>query len=236
MMPLASPDAAACRRSAAAVSMLVLGILVWSAYRAIALGDARVAAENGLLENCQAAMLLLCALVCVHAAVTGRAADRALLLLVAWTCIGMALRELDLDRLQGVPPWMARLGSGRGRTLLLAGGFLALGTFGAMQWRRRGRAMFDLLQPRPLRLLALAFVLLLISRWFELQSALAHHVLLEEAAELLAYGLMLQWAVRAWLGTRQRSLVARAGGVGMAGPVGHSHPSRKSSDGSLRQG
>lgn len=221
------------RRSALWVSLLVLGILACSVHRTFVLADAGVVAENGFLENCQAAVLLLCALIGLHAAATGHAADRSLLLLLAWTCIGMALRELDLERLQAVPPWLARLASGRSRTLLLAGGLLALGTFGAMQWRRRGRAMFGLLQPRPLLLLALAYVLLLIGRRFELQSALVHHVLLEEAAELLAYGLLLQVGLQWWLGTRQRSQIVHTRGVGIAGNGGRSHSSRRASDGSV---
>lgn len=46
---------------------------------------------------------------------------------------------------------------------------------------------------------------------------LAQKVILEEVAELLAYGLTLQLALQGWLGTRLRCPGARASGVGMAG-------------------
>ena len=119
------PAVAVWRRSAVWVALRVLGVLAWIAHRALVLGDTGVVAENGFLENCQAAVLLLCALVGLHTAATGHAADRCLLL--AWTRIGMSLRELELARMQAVPPWLDRLSSHRGRTQLLTDGYLVLG-------------------------------------------------------------------------------------------------------------
>ena len=96
-------NVAAGRRRAAGVWLPVLAIACWTAHSAFVLGDTTVHDEDHFLENTQAALLLLSTLVCVHAAVTGRRADLALLLVLAWTFLGMALRELDLERLQGVP-------------------------------------------------------------------------------------------------------------------------------------
>lgn len=217
MKPSDPPEAAAGRRSAALVLLLVLAILAWTAYAAFVLGDASAYDEHGFLENCQATLLLLSALVVLHAAATGHGADRPVLLLFAWTCIGMALREIDLDQLEAVPLWLARLTTGRGRTLLLAGGYAALGSFSAVQWRRHGNALFGLLRRRLMQLLALAALLLVVGRGFEKQTSLAHHVLLEETAELLAFGVILQVAVRLWLRTRQPGPCRVASGFDMAG-------------------
>jgi hypothetical protein len=223
MKPSDSPEAAAGRRSAALVSLLVLAILAWTAHAAFVLGDAGAYDEHGFLENSQAALLLLSALVVLHAAATGHGADRPVLLLYAWTCIGMALREIDLDQIEAVPLWLARLTSGCGRTLLLVSGYVALGSFSAVQWRRQGNTIFALLQRRLMLMLALAALLLVVGRYFETQSWLAHHEFLEETAELLAFGLILQLALQLWLRTRQRGPRWASGGFDMAGIGGHRH-------------
>jgi hypothetical protein len=86
-----------------------------------------------------------------------------------------------------------------------------------VQWRRYGQAVFGLLRRRAVLLLAVAAVLLTVGRHFEQQTSLAHHELLEETAELLAFGLILQVALRLWLGTRRHSPWVHASGFGMAG-------------------
>jgi hypothetical protein len=223
-MQAADPvEAGVCRRSALLVSLLVLAILAWTGCAAFVLGDVGAYGEHGFLENCQAALLVLSTLVAVHAAATGCGADRPVLLLFAWTSIGMALRELDLDQFEAVPLWLARLGSGRGRTLVLAVGYAALGTFTALQWRQQGRSVFALLRRRPVRLLIVAALLLIIGHYFEKQTSLAQHVFLEEAAELVAFGLILQVAVRLWLNSRQRGPRVVARGIGVASMSSRRH-------------
>ena len=63
----------------------------------------------------------------------------------------------------------------------------------------------------------------MIGRHFETRTSLAHHVFREERAERLTYGLIVQVALRWWIGTRLHNTVALASGFGVAGMGGRIH-------------
>ena len=95
---------------------MFLGLLFWSSYSVYARNKTSIYAENGLLENIQ---------VITIAIVYQKRTDKLILLFFSFLCLSFALREVDVEDLS-IPSVLKYIGSGIGRNVLLAAGFVTM--------------------------------------------------------------------------------------------------------------
>lgn len=155
-------------------------------------------AENGLLENLQAAILMAGILPCLvfRTATPGiMAFNQAFALL----CFSFLLRELDVEYLD-VPLLIKMLGSGVGKVVLL---ILLWAGFAVVVLRKgyiTAQVVHDFLESNEFKVLLLAVLLLAVSAVMDREVfSLQFSRLYEETAEIDAYLLMVLSSVMRWL-------------------------------------
>lgn len=166
--------------------LLTTGVLGWFAYGVYWLNQTAIYAENGILENTQVAVLILTTLLFLTAAIQQRRQDKLVLLFLVWLCASFILREVDVEDF-ALPNIFILLGSGIGRNIMLATGYISIAIYA---WRREGRLRklyFDFVLSGKFALLISAIAMLFMGQYFEEQSNIKHNTFLEEIMELLAY-------------------------------------------------
>lgn len=182
-------------------------LIFWCSYQVFTLGSSKVYAENGLLENLQAVLLVSACMIFISAIIRGQRSDKLILFACALLCYGFFLRELDVQKLD-VPALLILLGSGIGRNLTLLLATLLVLVMAGRNARHYGRAIRAYLRLPLFWLFVAAAVVLYSGDYFETADALQHHEFFEEGLELLAYGLILLAAFSAHLMiTRQASVM-----------------------------
>ncbi|MEA2067812.1 MAG: hypothetical protein U9P12_01310 [Verrucomicrobiota bacterium] len=170
-----------------------------------------VAEENGVLENVQIALLMLSALVFVAQSFSVGRPFRFILWAGAWFCLSCILRELDVEDFS-VPQWVAWVGSGLGRNLILVAGWIVLGVVAIrtyVEWRE--------LVPRMLCSRSAAYfvasgILLATGALFDHEWIAGGHArLLEEIFESLGYSLLLPASLlsKSIFGNREMALATQ---------------------------
>jgi hypothetical protein len=168
-----------------------LGLAAWATYGVFVLGHAELHAENGLIENLQAGLLVAACAIYLATAALEKRPDKPVLLACALLCYGFVVRELDVETF-AIPQVLIAVGSGVGRTVSLALAFGALGLYVALTGpARHVRAAVAFARSRPGRLFLAGCVFLVIGDRFEQATLLTRHVFLEEMAELFGYLLIL---------------------------------------------
>ncbi|QBG49009.1 hypothetical protein EGM51_16975 [Verrucomicrobia bacterium S94] len=109
-----------------ALALLMAGTLF--VRTASAMPETGIAPENGFIENLQVALLVLGMLVFLIRVKRTSPACRCIMFGGAWLCLSFVLRELDVEDL-AVPRWVIMIGSGTGRNLIMAAGWVAVGIF-----------------------------------------------------------------------------------------------------------
>jgi len=174
----------------AAISLLLAGINALFAYDVLLFDHHEVHGENALLENLQALFLTLAtALFLVPTA--SNIANKCLNKAFALLCFSFLLRELDLEHL-GLPALLVQLGTGTGRTLLLAA-LWALVLYGFVRnVTHKPYFLRQLLRSYKFAVMAVVLVLLAISAVMDKELLpVTPARLYEELAETNAYFMML---------------------------------------------
>jgi hypothetical protein len=185
--------------------MLLAGLL--GAQPAFAEGGGSLEQENGLLENLQVLFLLLGGIFFLVPVRRAGRAIRCVLVAGALLCLTCILRELDVEDL-AVPQWVILLGSGTGRNLILAAGWVALGAYAVKSFMELKALLKPILCSRVGILLVIAALLLLAGESFDHDRIKVEQSLLfEEILETVGYAAVLLAAILS------RSLTRLAGGA-----------------------
>lgn len=158
-------------------------VSLWYGYSVFILNDATVYSENGPLENIQAILLAVSALVFLIYAVRDKSSARLILLSCFWLCFSFVLRELDVERLD-VHNALKFIGAGIGRNIMLAVGFLALLIRAVTRFSYYKKAVLPFLRSKPGILLMLGGLLLIVGDVFENSHSIIHNAFFEEIFEL----------------------------------------------------
>ncbi len=179
--------------------ILYTAILFWLTYAVYALDHVIIYAENGLLENMQVITLFIAMLVFLQPLYRQKREDKLVLLFFALLCLSFILREVDVEKLN-IPELFILLGSGVGRNVIMASGFIAIIGYALFHFNYYKALAKHYIFSKKGFLLFLAALLLLSSDYFEHQENILHHVFLEEIIELSGYVLIL---LTAFLFSRQ---------------------------------
>ena len=170
--------------------MIFLGLLIWSSYSVYVLNKTSIYAENGLLENIQVFTIAIACLVLFLPVVYQKRTDKLILLFFSFLCLSFALREVDVEDLS-IPSVLKYIGSGIGRNVLLAAGFVTMFSYAMFNITHYKNVLSSFLVSKEGAWIITAGVLLCIGEVFENMSFVSHHVLLEELSELSGYVLIL---------------------------------------------
>jgi len=167
------------------------GFAVWATYSVFVDGYVQLHAENGLIENMQAYLLVAACGIYLATLALEKRSDKLLLLSCALLCYGFMLRELDVETFD-IPRALVFIGSGVGRNTTLAVAIAAIclyATVADLVHYRKAAAEF--LRSRPGVLLMAGGVFLIIGEFIEKSRLVPQRVFFEEMAELFAYVLIL---------------------------------------------
>ncbi len=171
-----------------------LGFLLWTAYSVFILNDIAIYTENALIENAQAIILALaCVVFLIPIAIENRP-DKLIFWFCSLTCYGLVLREIDVEKLSGVPDFLKIIGHGAGRNLSFIFGAIAIFYYASRNFAYYKNASVKFIKSAPSKLLCLAIILVLIGEFLEKQSTVLHHVYYEEFFELCGYFAILSAA------------------------------------------
>jgi len=164
-----------------------LGFAIWATYSVFALGRVQIYAENGLIESTQVYLLALACGIYLATLALEKRSDKLLLLSCSLLCYGFIVRELDIETF-AVPQALVVVGSGVGRTMILALVIVAIGLYAALtDLAHYRKAAAEFLRSRPGVLLMAGGVFLVVGEFIEKSKILPHGDFFEEMAELFAY-------------------------------------------------
>ena len=167
-----------------------LGFVFWSTYSVFD-GNTQIYAENGLMENMQAFVLVIACITFLTVAVFNKKAAKAILLFCFFLCYSFILREVDVEDFD-VPYILKLIGSGTGRNAILLVGFVTICIYALSNgYSNFKKAAVEFIKTRAGILLVLGGVLLFAGDSFETRNTILHHVFFEEIFELSAYILIL---------------------------------------------
>jgi len=176
--------------SAAAVAAW-FGFTVWATYSVFVNGHVHIYAENGLIENMQAYLLVIACAIYLATLAFEKRSDKLILAACALLCYGFVVRELDVETFD-IPRALVLIGSGAGRNISLAVGLAVICLYAALtDLARHAKAAIRFVRSKPGVLLMTAGVFLIIGELMEKNKAIPQHVFVEEMAELFADVLIL---------------------------------------------
>lgn len=181
------------------LSIAYPAIVFWYGYDVFAYGDVTPYAENGPIENMQAALLLLSTLIFAAPTVFSRSPDRLLFWFFAWLCYTFLLREVNVATFD-VPNIIKFVAAGRSRDVILVLMLLTIVGVGLARARHTYLIFRRFARSLPGLLIFLCGVCLIIGDIFEKSSGIRYHEFFEEALELGGYCLMLLGAVETHCG------------------------------------
>ena len=170
--------------------MIFLGLIFWSSYSVYVLNKTSIYAENGLLENIQVFTIAIACLVLFLPVVYQKRTDKLILLFFSFLCLSFVLREVDVEDLN-IPSVLKYIGSGIGRNVLLAAGFVTMFSYAMFNITHYKNVLSSFLVSKEGAWIITAGILLCIGEFFENMNYVSHHVLLEELSELSGYVLIL---------------------------------------------
>ena len=162
----------------------------WSAWIVFFDNQMWLYAENSLIENIQATLLTISALVFLVAAVLEKKSSKLPMFLCIALCYAFLVRELDIEKILDHPT-IVLIGSGKGRNLSLVVLFASLSIPFFLNPKHYLGAMVSFLRSRPAFLMIAGGICLLVGAFFEKYEGIPHHVYFEEMSEVLGYVLIL---------------------------------------------
>ena len=176
------------------VQYFIIGVIAWSFYGVIGLNDFNIFDENSLLENTQAFVLLLVFFLFLVPLFEPFRGDKLIAVFFAILTLAFLLREVDIEKFD-LPKILILLGSGNGRNILLALGFLSTLGFALFKFRYYLDLARCFLRNRTGFATLVAGLFLIVGDMFE-KIDVPYHVLYEESLELLGYAFLLSAAAR----------------------------------------
>lgn len=176
------------------VQYFIIGVIAWSFYGVIGLNDFNIFDENNLLENTQAFVLLLVFFLFLVPLFEPFRGDKLIAVFFAILTLAFLLREVDIEKFD-LPKILILLGSGNGRNILLALGFLSTLGFAFFKFRYYLDLARCFLRNRTGFATLVAGLFLIVGDMFE-KIDVPYHVLYEESLELLGYAFLLSAAAR----------------------------------------
>jgi len=176
------------------VQYFIIGVIAWSFYGVIGLNDFNIFDENNLIENTQAFVLLLVFFLFLVPLFEPFRGDKLIAVFFAILTLAFLLREVDIEKFD-LPKILILLGSGNGRNILLALGFLSTLGFALFKFRYYLDLARCFLRNRTGFATLVAGLFLIVGDMFE-KIDVPYHVLYEESLELLGYAFLLSAAAR----------------------------------------
>lgn len=158
---------------------------LWSLYSVFLLDNTLLYQENGLLENIQVLLLVVTFLTFLLPALYQQRNDKLILLFFALLSFNFILREVDVEEFE-LPNILILLGSGIGRKILLAIGFIGIIFYALLNAKYYANLSICLLKSSTGILLFLSAVFLFLGGFFE-EGKFQHHTYFEELSELVGY-------------------------------------------------
>lgn len=146
--------------------------------------------EHGLMENVQAALLIMTFFVYLMLAIFSKEKSKLIFLFFALLCYSFILREVTLWKLD-VPNFLKLIGSGVGRDVSIGAAFVIIIVYALKNFNFYKQASIDFLRVRTGVLLSLTLLLLLVGAYFDKKTAIVFHQYYEEISEFFAYVLFL---------------------------------------------
>jgi len=168
-----------------------LGLLLWTGYSVFISHDVAIYKENGLIENAQAIMLALACLVFIVPIALEKRPDKLIYLFCSFTCYGLVLRELDVEKFSLVPDSLKTIWHGIGRNITITAGIILILYYASRNLPYYKIAFVKFIKSTSGRLLCLAIIFVLFGEFLEKQATVLHHIYFEEIFELCGYFFIL---------------------------------------------
>lgn len=160
----------------------------WSLYIVFFLNNASFYQENGMLENIQVLLLFVTFLIFLLPTLYQKRNDKLIFGFFSLLILNFILRELDVEELD-VPKILILIGSGIGRKVLLAIGFVSILLYASFNYKYYANLSKELLQSRAGALIFISPVFLFLGGFFE-EAQFQHNEYFEEISELIGYILL----------------------------------------------
>lgn len=170
--------------------MIYLGLVFWSGYSVYVLNNTSIYVENGILENIQVFTITVAGLLLFLPVINQKRTDKLVLLFFAFLCLSFVLREVDVEDLS-IPDVLKSVGSGAGRNVILAAGFITIFSFAMFNVTHYKNVVRSFFASQKGAWILMAGILICFGEVFESMKYVPHHVLLEELSELSGYVLIL---------------------------------------------
>lgn len=171
------------------VIVLLLCFFAWSCYMVFTIENAAVYKENGIIENIQVLILCITFFIFLAPPFYQKRNDKLISLFFSLLIVNFILRELDVEKFD-IPKVLILIGSGVGRKVLLAIGFVSILLYAAFDIKHYLHLSLKLLQSRTGILILIAPIFLFMGGFFE-DAQFPHHEYFEEMSELIGYVFLL---------------------------------------------
>lgn len=173
------------------------GFTLWATYCVFVDGHVQIYAENGLIENMQAYLLVVACAIYLATLALEKRSDKLILAACSLLCYGFIVRELDVETFD-IPRALIFIGSGLGRDMSLAVAIAAICLYATLtDLAHYGKAALRFVKSTPGVLWMTGGVFLVIGEVMEKNKIILHHAFVEEMAELFAYVLILLSSIAA---------------------------------------
>jgi hypothetical protein len=167
-----------------------VAVFIWASHAVFVLDNVIVYSENGLLENMQVGLIAASCFFFLTPLALKMKPEKLTHLFCFWLCYSFLVRELDIERLDA-PDFLVLIGSGMGRNIILALGFISLTGYGFSKFSYYKEVGLAFLKSMSGLLLMLGGLFLVIGTLFEISSSINQNVLFEELFELGGYCFIL---------------------------------------------
>jgi hypothetical protein len=167
-----------------------VAVFIWASHAVFVLDNVNVYAENGPLENMQVGFIVMSCFTFLSPLTLKKNPEKLTHLFCFWLCYSFLVRELDIERLDA-PDFLVLIGSGMGRNIILAVGFISLTGYALSKFSYYKEVALAFLKSKTGLLLMLGGLFLVIGTLFEISSSINQNVLFEELFELGGYCFIL---------------------------------------------
>ncbi len=160
----------------------------WSFYLVFFLNNASFYKENGTLENIQVLLLFATFLIFLLPTLYQKRNDKLIFGFFSLLILNFILRELDVEELV-IPKILILIGSGTGRKVLLAIGFVSILLYATFNFKYYTNLSKELFQSKAGALIVISPIFLFLGGFFE-DAQFQHNEYFEEISELIGYILL----------------------------------------------
>ncbi|MDP2179695.1 hypothetical protein [Methylicorpusculum sp.] len=190
-----------------------VAVFIWASHAVFVLDNVNVYSENGPLENMQVGLIAISCFVFLTPLALKKSSEKLTHLFCFWLCYSFLVRELEIERLDA-PDFLVLIGSGIGRNIILAVGFISLTGYALSKFSYYKEVALAFLKSKTGLLLMLGGLFLVIGTLFEISSSINQNVLFEELFELGGYCFILVSALSLnFISTPETSSVTMPGKI-----------------------